>query len=128
MYESDGIDVFFAGLIVFVVSLFILLIPISLFSQWTISEENVSGIVYNTTNNGAISGKTSFKVRASVDTYIDKDSNESAYCLPENSPYKELVNKAAADKNVKVQVQTKKGFWWKAPWTCIDNVTVTEIK
>lgn len=111
-------------LIVAVVGIFFL----AIFSKWEWSEDNVSGIVYSTTNNGPIAGNTHFKVRASVDTYIDKDTNESAYCLPGNSPYKELVNKAAADKTVKVQVTTKKGFWIKAPWTCIDNVVVTEVK
>ena len=103
------------------------LVFLAIFSNWTWSEDNVSGIVYSTTNNGAISGNTNFKIRASVDTYIN-ESNESAYCLPPNSPYKELVNKAAVDKSVKVIVTTKKGFWLKAPWTCIDNVTVVEEK
>lgn len=111
-------------ILIIVVGFFSLL----LFTKWESSENNVSGIVYSTTNNSAVSGNTHFKVRASVDTYIDKDTNESAYCLPQHSPYKALVNKAAADKKIKVQVTTKKGFWFKAPWTCIDNVTVTEVK
>lgn len=93
--------------------------------EW--SEDNVSGIVYNTTNNGAISGNTRFSVRAAVDTYVSEE-NQSSYCLPPNSPYKELVNKAAANKEIKVQVTTKKGFWVRAPWTCIPNVVVTEVK
>lgn len=105
----------------------ILVIPLTIFSQWDLSEDNVSGIVYSTTNNGFIAGNTNFKVRAGVDTYIN-EKNESSYCLPRNSQYKELVNKAAADKTVKVQVTTHKGFWFKAPWTCIGNVTVTEVK
>ncbi len=117
-------EALFGLAILFLVALMSLVI----FSRWEISEDNVSGIVYSTTNNAAISGNTDFKVRASVDAYIDKDTNESAYCLPPNSPYKALVNKAAADKNIKVQVTTKKGFWFKAPWTCIDNVTVREVK
>lgn len=126
MYDmEDTIGGVLIGLVIIgVIAMFGLLI----FSKWEISEDNVSGIVYSTTNNGAISGATHFKVRAGIDTYIDKETNESAYCLPQNSPYKELVNKAAANKNVKVQVQTKKGFWVKAPWTCIDNVVVTEVK
>lgn len=93
--------------------------------EW--SEDNVSGIVYSTTNNSIISGNTHFKVRAGVDTYVN-EKNESAYCLPPNSPYKELVNRAAADKTIKVEVTTKKGFWLRAPWTCVNNVTVVEIK
>ncbi len=93
--------------------------------EW--SEDNVSGIVYNTTNNSAISGNSHFSIRAAVDTYVSEE-NKSSYCLPPNSQYKELINKAAAYKTVKVQVTTKKGFWVKAPWTCVDNVVVTEVK
>jgi hypothetical protein len=121
-------DALMGGFIILVILGVVGVIFLAIFSKWEWSEDNVSGIVYSTTNNGPIAGNTNFKVRASVDTYIDKDTNESAYCLPGNSPYKELVNKAAADKNIKVQVTTKKGFWFKAPWTCIDNVTVTEVK
>lgn len=127
--NQDGyIEDWFAGAVI----LFIILIVVGmfgalLFSRWEWSEDNVSGIVYNTTNNSVVSGNTKFSVRAAVDTYVSEE-NQSSYCLPLNSPYKELVNKAAADKNVKVQVTTKKGFWIKAPWTCVDNVTVTEIK
>lgn len=103
----------------------ILFIGLLFCHRWEWSEDNVSGVVYNTTNNAIISGNTDFKVRAAVDTYINED-NESSYCLPPNSPYKELVNKAAADKSVRIIVTTKKGFWLKAPWTCINNVTVTQ--
>lgn len=106
---------------------FIALIPMAIFSQWTFAEENVSGIVYNTTNNGPVAGNTKFSIRASEDTYVSEE-NKSSYCLPKDSPYKGLVNTAAADKKVKVQVTTKKGFWFKLPWTCIDNVTVTGVK
>lgn len=130
MYDSW--DLVKGGLIGLAVLFVIGFFGFAICSQWTLAEENVSGIVYSTTNNEALSGNTRFKVRASVDTFIYKDSdgntNESAYCLPPNSQYKELINKAAADKNVKVQVTTKKGFWIKKPWTCIDNVTVTEVK
>ena len=110
-----------------IVLFFISLIPLAIFSKWEWSEDNVSGIVYNTTNNSVVSGNTKFSVRAAVDTYVSEE-NQSSYCLPPNSQYKDLVNKAAADKNIKVQVTTKKGFWFKAPWTCVDYVTVTEIK
>lgn len=122
-FEDGLMGLGFIAIVVLVIGLF----GFALFGKWEWSEDNVSGIVYSTTNNSAISGNTNFKIRASVDTYINED-NESAYCLPPNSQYKELVNKAAADKNVKVQVQTKKGFWLKAPWTCVDNVVVTEVK
>lgn len=92
------------------------------------SEQNVSGIVYNVKNNAFISGNTHFSVRAAVDTLVTEE-NESAYCLPPNSPYKSLVDEAAQNKEVKVVVQTKKAFTVvSAPWVCLDNVTVTRVK
>jgi len=118
----------FYGLMGLLVVILSFLVGLAIFSQWTWSEENVSGIVYNTSNNGFVDGKTKFMVRASVDSYIDPEANQSSYCVPQSSPYKELINKAAANKNIRVQVQTRKGFWIKAPWTCIDNVVVTEVK
>lgn len=94
----------------------------------TASEELVSGIVYNNTNNGWISGKTTFSVRAGVDTYVN-ESNESTYCLPKGSPYIDLVNKAAADKTIKVVVTTSKVFEIVGtPFDCVDNVTVKVAK
>lgn len=126
MYAEDMAEV---GCFTLLVLAFVAFFTLLLFTRIEWSEDNVAGIVYSTTNNAAISGNTNFKVRASVDTYINEDkSNESAYCLPPNSQYKELVNKAAADKAIKVNVTTKKGFWVKLPWTCIDNVTVAEVK
>ena len=105
---------------------FFAFIGVAIFSNWAWSEDNVSGIVYNTTNNGFIAGNTDFKVRAAVDTYVN-ESNESSYCLPKGSPYIALVNEAARDKNIKVQVTTTKGFWFKMPWTCINNVKVEKL-
>ena len=120
-------DVFLSGLMTLGVLFFVLILSLTIFSKWEVSEDNVSGIVYNTTNNNAFSGRTNFSIRASVDTYVSKE-NKSSYCLPKESQYKELVNEAAIDKNIKVRVTTKRGFWIKAPWTCIDNVIVTEMK
>lgn len=91
------------------------------------SNEIVSGIVYNTTNDRFISGATQFSVRANEATYTTEE-NRSTYCLPPNSPYKDLVNRAAKDKRIKVQVEANKFFAIKAPWVCQNNVTVTEIK
>lgn len=48
--------------------------------------------------------------------------------MPPNSPYKELINKAAADKRVRVTVTAKKYFTLKAPWTVQPNVTVSEVE
>lgn len=120
-------DWLLAGFILFTTLFVIGLFVLVLFAKWEYSEDNVSGIVYNTTNNSAISGNTKFSIRASEDTYVSQE-NQSSYCLPKNSPYKELVNKAAADKSIKVVVTTKRGFWVKLPWTCIDNVEVTQVK
>lgn len=91
------------------------------------SEQNVSGIVYNTKNNSIISGNTTFSIRASENTYVSEE-NKSSYCLPPNSQYKELVNKAARDKRIKVVVATSKYFKLKAPWTCVDNVKVERVR
>lgn len=88
------------------------------------SEQTVSGVVYNTKNNKFLSGTTSFSVRASENTYVSEE-NRSSYCLPPKSPYIELVNKAAKNKDIKVVVTTKKAFAFaSSPLGCIDNVTV----
>lgn len=119
-YVDEGL---FSGILfwVFGVIWFITLISTVHLSA---SEQLVSGIVYNNKNNGAFTGNTYFSVRADVDTYVSEE-NQSSYCLPPNSPYKELVNKAAENKDIKVVVTTSKFFKFAAPWTCVDNVTVT---
>lgn len=95
--------------------------------RFKLSNETVSGIVYNTTNDRFISGATCFSVRASEATYVNEET-KSTYCVPPNSQYKELINKAAADKRVKVRVDANKYFTVKAPWTVYPNVTVSEVK
>ena len=93
-----------------------------------ISEQNVSGIAYNVRNNTFISGNTHFSIRASEDTYVSEE-NRSSYCLPPNSPYIALVNEAAKDKSIKLNIQTEKNFEVvAAPWVCADNVTVKRAK
>jgi hypothetical protein len=120
------------GFIAEVGVLFVLLLVVGLifamfFVRFKLSNEVVSGIVYNTTNDRAISGATCFSVRASEATYVNEET-KSSYCIPGNSPYKTLVNRAAADKRVKVTVEAHKYFTVKAPWTVYPNVTVTEVK
>jgi hypothetical protein len=97
------------------------------FVRFKLSNEVVSGIAYNTTNDRAISGATCFSVRASEATYVNEET-KSTYCVPPNSPYKELINRAAGDKRVKIEVQAHKYFTVKAPWTVYPNVTVKEVK
>lgn len=97
--------------------------------RWSPSESRVSGVVYNVKNDEWISGNTSFAVRAAENTVVTEE-NESSYCLPKGSKYIELVNKAAEDKSIKVIVRTSKVSLRlvEGATTCVDNVTVEEIK
>lgn len=112
--------------------LFVLLLIIGVvfaifFVRFKLANETVSGIVYNTTHNRFISDATAFSVRAGENTPVTEE-NQSTYCLPPNSPYKELVTRAAQDKRIKVVVTADKYFAIKAPWTCQPNVKVEEVK
>lgn len=111
----------------FVLALIVGFIFAIFFVRFKLSNEVVSGIAYNTTNDRAISGATCFSVRASEATYVNEET-KSTYCLPPNSPYKELVNRVAGDKRVKIEVQAHKYFTVKAPWTVYPNVSVKEVK
>lgn len=111
----------------FVLVLIVAFIFSIFFVRFKLSNEVVSGIVYNTTNDRVISGATCFSVRASEATYVNEET-KSSYCIPKNSQYKELVNRAAADKRVKVTVEAHKYFTVKAPWSVYPNVSVTELK
>ena len=96
--------------------------------RWEVSEDVVSGIVYDATFNGFISGNTTFKVRAAAEMATSKDTSRT-YCLPPNSDYTELIRKAAGDKTVKVVVETRKGFRiMGTPLECFDNVVVREVE
>lgn len=116
-----------AIVVLFVISLVCVCVVALFVVRFKLSNEVVSGIVYNTTNDRFISSATQFSVRASEATYTTKE-NRSTYCLPPNSPYKELVNRAAKDKRVKVEVEAHKYFAVKAPWTCQPNVIVRVVK
>lgn len=113
--------------ILFVLLMIMVFIFAIFFVRFKGSNERVSGIVYNTKNNLLISGNTTFSVRASESTYVSEE-NKSSYCLPPNSPYIALVNKAAEDKRIKVVVTADKYFAIQSPWTCNPNVKVTEVK
>ena len=125
---STDIDGLFSGLIILGVILLIIAASVLvLFTKIEFSNQNVSGVAYNVKNDEFPIGNTSFSIRASENTYITEE-NKSSYCLPKGSEYIELVNKAAENKDIKLIVKTERGFWWKAPFTCIDNVTVEERK
>lgn len=104
-----------------------LLIFAALFVRFQTSNQVVSGISYNTSNDSFIGGNTHFSVRAGENTPVSEE-NQSTYCLPPNSPYKDLVNRAAQDKRIKIVVTAEKYFAIKAPWVCQPNIKVTEVK
>jgi len=120
-YVEDWLPgIFIALLIIGFISLF--------FMHFKLSNEVVSGIVYNTSTDAPISGNTHFSVRAGENTPVTEE-NKSTYCLPPNSPYAALITKAAQDKRIKVVVEAHKySFRFAAPWTCVPNVTVVEVK
>lgn len=122
----EGVGAFFA-IILFGLVLVVAPIWLLMSVKWEPSAQNVSGIVYNVSNDAFISGNTYFSVRASENTYVSEE-NKSSYCLPPGSKYIELVNKAAENKDIKVVVKTSKVFTFKAPWACVDNVTVTKAE
>lgn len=125
MRKEKGFVEVVAGIFIVLLIISVLLVPFVV--RFKLSNEVVSGIAYNTTNNRFISGATKFSVRAGENTPTD-ETNRSTFCLPPNSPYKDLVNRAAGDKQIKIKVEAKKFFTVKAPWTCQPNVTVTEVK
>lgn len=121
-----------SGFIEVIGALFVLAVIVGIvfsifFVRFKLSNETVSGIAYNTTNNRFISDATCFSVRAGENTPVTEE-NQSTYCLPPNSPYKELVNRAAGDKRIKIRVNANKYFTVKLPWTVYPNVTVEEVK
>jgi len=119
----DGDVIFGLGFIIVVV----LIIFSAFFVRFQLSNSVVSGISYNTSNDSFIGGNTHFSVRAGENTPVSEE-NQSTYCLPPNSPYKDLVNRAAQDKRIKIVVTAEKYFAIKAPWVCQPNIKVTEVK
>ncbi len=109
-------------IILFGLGFFLLLFGI----KWETSEDLVSGIVYDNANNKIVTGKSTFKVRASAEMYAGKDTSRT-YCLPKDSPYIPLVKEAAADKNIKIVVKTSKNFQIMWPMSCPSNVVVEKL-
>lgn len=97
-----------------------------IFTKIELGNQRVSGIAYNVKNDTFPVGNTKFSIRASENTYVSEE-NKSSYCLPSNSQYTNLVNEAAENKEIKLVIKTQKGFWWRMPWSCIDNVTVEKL-
>lgn len=91
-----------------------------------LSEDVVSGIVYNASFDEWPNNKTCFSVRAAAEMAVTEDTSPR-YCLPAGSQYTDIVRKAAEDKNVKVVVKVKKSSphlvkGWLDP---DDNIEVT---
>lgn len=126
--QSGYVEDWLIGVAALLLGLMLLLVLALPFMKFSTAEENVSGVVYNTSNNAVISGNTTFSVRASEDTYVSEE-NRSTYCLPQGSPYIKLVNEAAANKDIKVNVTTEKFFEFPtAPWHCPATVKVERVK
>ena len=123
MSKNERGDAFIAITVISVIVFIFML----LFVRFRLNNEVTSGIAYNTTNDAFISGNTNFSIRAGENTPVTEE-NQSTYCLPPNSPYKALVNKAAANKNVKITVTSGKYFAIQWPWECNSNVVVEEVK
>lgn len=117
----EGLGILFVLLLVF--TFFFLIF----FVRFHASQSEVSGIVYNTEANHLVNGNTTFSVRAGIDTYVGSQ-NQSNFCLPPHSPYTALVEKAANNKNIKVDITANKYFAIQSPFTCRANVIVKEIK
>lgn len=109
---KDKLSEFIAG----IVSIFFIAVPIALIIQgiWFVahlrvqlSENVVSGIVYNASFDKWPNNKTCFSVRAAAEMAVTEDTSPR-YCLPAGSQYTDIVRKAAEDKNVKVVVKAKK--------------------
>ena len=83
----------------------------------------VSGFVYDVESDGFISGKTTFKVRASKDTATNEGTSHT-YCLDKDSPYTDLVVKAGEDHDKEVSVVREKGIYWANIFQCGQKVTV----
>lgn len=121
------IDVLKAIAVVVLAAAFVFVISITFRIREQDDEEIVSGIVYDAKFDTWPEGNTEFKVRASADMAVTKDTSKT-YCLPPNSKYEELVREAAADKNVEVIVKVRKvsPHLKDGIASCDDNVEVTK--
>lgn len=120
-------DIFWGIGMLLMILVVIGLIFAAIFVRFQLSNSTTSGIAYNLSHNSFIDDNTHFSVRAGENTPVTEE-NQSTYCLPPNSEYKDLVSRAAADKRVKIVVTADKYFAVQAPWVCNPNVKVTEVK
>ena len=97
--------------------------------DWKMSEEVVSGIVYDATFDDWPGHNTIFKIRASAEMAVTEGTSPT-YCLPSGSQYESIVREAAEDKDIKVVVKVKQMplHFRKSAFRCEDNVEVTKKK
>lgn len=95
--------------------------------SWKMSEEVVSGIVYNARFDDWPGHNTTFKIRASAEMAVTEETSPT-YCLPKGSQYESIVREAAEDKDIKVVVKVKQMplHFREGVFKCEDNVEVTK--
>lgn len=99
----------------------------SLYFSMQLSEEVVSGIVYDAHFDTWPGHNTRFKVRAAAEMAVTKDTSPT-YCLPSGSQYESVVREAAEDKDIKVVVKVKQmpPHFREGVFKCDNNVEVTK--
>lgn len=95
--------------------------------DWKMSEEVVSGIVYNARFDDWPGHNTTFQIRAAAEMAVTEGTSPT-YCLPSGSPYESIVHEAAEDKDIKVVVRVKQMplHFRESAFKCEDNVEVTK--
>lgn len=92
-----------------------------------LSEEVVSGIVYDAHFDDWPAGNTTFKIRAAAEMAVTEETSPT-YCLPSGSQYESIVREAAENKDIKVIVRVKQmpPHFREGAFKCEDNVEVTK--
>lgn len=92
-----------------------------------LSEEVVSGIVYDAHFDDWPAHNTTFKIRAAAEMAVTEETSPT-YCLPSGSQYESIVREAAENKDVKVVVKVKQmpPHFREGAFKCEDNVEVTK--
>ena len=92
-----------------------------------LSEEVVSGIVYDAHFDDWPAHNTTFKIRAAAEMAVTEETSPT-YCLPSGSQYESVVREAAENKDIKVIVKVKQmpPHFREGVFKCEDNVEVTK--
>lgn len=108
MIEANNTSKIVKGLVSGTVIILIILVGYLLAHlSWQMSEDVVSGIIYDASFDEWPTGNTCFSVRAAAEMAVTEKTSPR-YCLPEGSQYTDIVRQAAADKDIKVVVTVKK--------------------